>query len=89
VRAMRCLVEREWPFIDHCSRKIDAAHVRARGMGGAKGDRRDLVPLCRRHHRASGEARTSQRAKFEKGYGIDLAAEAARIALELDDRGLA
>lgn len=67
---------------------VQAAHVRARGMGGAKGDRRDLVPLCDRHHRESGEFRTSQRTDFERRYGLDLQAEAARIAAELDEKGL-
>lgn len=65
-----------------------AAHAKARGMGGAKGDRRDLIPLCPKHHRESGEFRTSQRAKFEERYAISLVDEAARIAAELDERGL-
>jgi hypothetical protein len=67
---------------------IQAAHTRARGMGGAKGGRRDLVPLCRHHHAEAGEARTSQRADFERRYGLDLQAEAAQIAAELDERGI-
>ncbi len=66
-----------------------AAHVRARGMGGAKGDRRDLVPLCAKHHAEAGEHRTSARAAFEARYRLDLIAEAERIAVELDERGLA
>lgn len=66
---------------------VQAAHARARGMGGVKGDRRDLVPLCPKHHMESGEFRTSQRAAFEVRHGVDLVAEAARIAVELDERG--
>jgi hypothetical protein len=65
-----------------------AAHAIARGMGGAKGSRRDLVPLCAKHHAEAGEARTSQRANFEQTYGISLTAEAARIAAELDAKGV-
>lgn len=41
-----------------------------------------LVPLCDAHHREAGEAGTSQRAAFEQRYGLDLRAEADRIALE-------
>jgi hypothetical protein len=66
-----------------------AAHARARGMGGCKGDRRDLVPLCHRHHLEAGEFRTTQRTEFEKRYGIDLVAEADRIARALDAEGFA
>jgi hypothetical protein len=72
-----------------CSGPVQAAHVRARGMGGAKGDRRDLVPLCHRHHLEAGEFRTTQRTEFEKRYGIDLVAEADRIARALDAEGFA
>jgi hypothetical protein len=65
-----------------------AAHARARGMGGAKGDRRDLVPLCHRHHAQAGELGTSERAAFERLHDISLTAEAARIAAELDAKGI-
>jgi hypothetical protein len=65
-----------------------AAHARARGMGGCKGDRRDLVPLCARHHAQAGELGTSQRADFERLHSISITAEAARIAAELDERGI-
>jgi hypothetical protein len=71
-----------------CSGPTQAAHARARGMGGAKGDRRDLVPLCQRHHVEAGELGTSQRADFERLHGISLTAEAARIAAELDAKGI-
>jgi hypothetical protein len=67
---------------------VQAAHARARKMGGRGGDRRDLIPLCARHHLQAGEARTSQRADFERQYGIDLQVEAARIAAELDAKGI-
>lgn len=61
-------------------RTVVAAHVTARGMGGAKGGRFDLVPLCDAHHREAGEARTSEREAFETRYGLDLRAEADRLA---------
>lgn len=66
-----------------------AAHARARGMGGCKGTRRDLVNLCQRCHLEAGEARTSQRAAFEALHGVDLFAEAERIAVRLDEEGYA
>ncbi len=56
-------------------------------MGGAKGDRRQLVPLCATHHRVAGEHGTSDRRWFESGWGVDLQAEAARIAEKLDREG--
>jgi hypothetical protein len=87
VRAMPCLCARG-PWSLRCGQPAEAAHARARGMGGAKGDRRDLVPLSRKHHDEAGEARTSQRAAFELRHGLDLFAEADRIAAELDARGL-
>jgi hypothetical protein len=71
-----------------CSGPTQAAHVRARGMGGAKGDRRDLVPLCARHHAEAGELGTSQRVDFERLHDINLTIEAARIAAELDAKGI-
>ena len=81
IRAMQCLVH-------GCPRPSQAAHTRARGMGGAKGDRRELVPLCAEHHREAGERRTSARADFERVHGLDLEAEALRLAECLDAEGL-
>lgn len=80
VRAMPCLVA-------GCRLPTVAAHARARGMGGAKGDARELVPLCQPHHLEAGEHRTSQRAAFEERHGLDLTTEAARIAALLDQHG--
>lgn len=77
VRAMPCLVA-------GCRLPTVAAHARARGMGGAKGDARELVPLCQPHHLEAGEHRTSQRAAFELAHGLDLRAAAKRIAAQLD-----
>jgi len=76
-----------------CSGSIVAAHVTPRGMGGSKGDRFRLVPLCAAHHDEAGEEHTGQRSAFEARYGIDLDKEADRIAVEHPDglgiRGLA
>lgn len=100
VRAMGCLCVkalRSWDFDEQVTEDtpgqcdahpIQAAHSVARGMGGAKGDRRDLVPLCGRHHAEAGERGTSQRAAFEHRYDVSLGDEAHRIAVELDERGL-
>lgn len=72
VRRMPCLA---------CGRFAEACHVTARGMGGAKGGRFDIVPLCREHHQEAGEAGTSQRETFEREHGLDLRKEADHIAV--------
>src|SRR5690606_3775495 len=51
----------------------DPHHVRSRGAGG---DRRDLVPLCRTHHR---EYHDVGRRTFEARRGVDLAQVAAEL----------
>jgi len=85
VRAMRCVC---WapslgmPWAKSCSGPIEAAHVRSRGAGGT---RRDLVPLCQGHHR---EQHARGVVTFEKTYGVNLDAEARRIADKLDAEGL-
>ena len=94
VRQMPCLVLVKWywkafsTLPPQCVGQSHAAHARARGMGGCKGDRRVLVPLCAEHHREAGEYGTTQRAEFEAKYGIDLMAEAGRIAVQFDQEGL-
>ena len=90
VRAMPCTVSARCanpePTADTaCYGAIEAAHVKARGMGGCGGDRRQLVPLCSKHHRAWGRM---GRHTFSTIFQIDLSAEADRIALELDARGI-
>lgn len=64
----------------------DAAHVvRARGMGGVNSDKTQVAYLCRGHHTEQ-EGRS---AAFEAKYGIDLAAEAAKLAAGESSEGLA
>lgn len=58
-----------------CWGPIDPAHVRTRGAGGTADD---VVYLCRAHHREQ-EGRTDA---FNLRYGVDLRAEAARLAAE-------
>lgn len=82
VRAMPCVL-----LGRGCSGRVVAAHVRARGMGGAKGDRRCLAPLCDGHHRELDD-RLGSPERFAERYGVDLLAEAERIAVELDRRGI-
>jgi hypothetical protein len=65
-----------------CSGPIQMAHVVARGMGGAKGGRFDVVPLCAKAHANSSEARTPKREVFELHHEVDLRAQADRLALE-------
>lgn len=90
VRAMGCLVAGvRGRSVSACRGDVQAAHTVPRGMGGANGDRRRLVPLCFGHHTEAGEHRTSDRAAFEARCRLDLDAEASRIAVELDERGLA
>ena len=97
VRAMRCLAAGR---ADHrCRSQVEAAHVDARGMGGAGGDRRKLAPLCHEAHREAGELpslwmrsdperyRTTQRGAWEHRHELDLLAEAEAIAERLDGEG--
>jgi hypothetical protein len=87
IREMPCLVHERCDGDSNCAGRVVAAHVQARGMGGAKGDRRKLVPLCWHHHEEASERRTSKRHAFEMRYEISLEDEADRIAGLLDDRG--
>src|SRR5690606_17013826 len=66
VRALSCCV-------CDASAPSDPHHVKSRGAGG---DRRDLVPLCRTHHR---EYHDVGRRTFEARHGVDLAAIAADL----------
>ena len=54
-----------------CYGRIEPDHVRARGPGGP--DRKNLVPLCAKHHRRKHDM---GRKSFEEYYRIDLAAKA-------------
>jgi hypothetical protein len=83
VRRLPCCVRSRMTMHcpDHtCSGDIVAAHVMARGRS-RKGGRFDLVPLCDRHHREAGEARTSEREKFEAKFGVNLRLLADAIAV--------
>lgn len=65
-----------------CGRRpCDNHHVKSVGAGGTY---RDIVPLCRTHHR---EYHDVGHDTFEKKYGLDLHAEAARISNMLDKEG--
>lgn len=77
VRAMPCICRG-----NECRGPTEAAHVKSRGAGGT---RRDLVPLCSRHHRRQHDHGLGT---FERETGLDLRAVAARIAGELDARGI-
>ena len=72
------------PCVVCSSGPVEAAHVKARGMGGCGGDRRSLVPLCTRCHR---EQHAIGLRAFGEKYEIDLHDHAARIALQLDEEG--
>lgn len=91
VRRMRCLALGRAGHV--CDSPVQAAHVRARGMGGAKGDRFDLIPLCRLAHREAGELPSpgnyhgSQREAWELKHGVRLRATAAALAQQLTDEG--
>ena len=70
IQAMPCVVCKALPS--------ENAHVRSRGAGGGAAD---IVPLCMAHHR---EQHDTGIETFEVRYSIDLAAEAARVAAELE-----
>lgn len=88
-----------WVPLHVCRTPVQAAHVDARGMGGRGGDARKLAPLCADAHREAGELpslwmrssperyATTQRGAWEARHGVDLLAEAERIAVELDAEG--
>lgn len=78
VRAMPCLLL----AAGGCKGAVEAAHVKSRGAGG---DRRSLVPLCMGHHN---EQHTQGAKTFAAKYEVDLSAAAARIAGDLDLRGV-
>lgn len=61
----------------------DPAHVRSRGAGG---DDSDTVPMCRKHHT---EQHATGIETFQQRYGLDLRAEALRLASIIERRGLA
>lgn len=78
VATMPCLV---------CGRRSEVHHVRTGNQG--KDDAR-VVPLCPEHHRHSKlgfHGLGSERAFYQE-YGIDLSAEAERIALESRQMGI-
>ena len=89
MRESQCLVHAHGTSTDlaaiPCSGEVQAAHVRARGMGGCNGSRRDLVPLCAAHHRQQHEIGIRS---FELLYELDLKEWAARIAADLDGQGI-
>jgi hypothetical protein len=86
VRAMPCLCRGHGALV-RCSGDIVDAHVKTRGSGGG---RFDVVPLCDGHH--TEQHRIGIRT-FAARYGLDLRAEADRIAIAhsepLGIRGLA
>jgi hypothetical protein len=97
VRAMSCLGLRHPAH--RCRSPVQAAHVDARGMGGAGGDARLLVPLCADAHQSAGERPSlwmrscperyaaTARGRWEARHGVSLDAEAERIAARLDAEG--
>lgn len=78
VRRMPCIIA------TGCAGQIVAAHVRARGMGGCNGDRKDLVPLCWLHHEQ--QHRIGNRA-FDELHRCSLSWSAATIAAQFDVDG--
>lgn len=72
--------------VPQCKGHTEAAHQTARGMGGAKGSWRDLVPLCVEHHDEFDHVLANRPALFKEKYGIDLVAMAVHLARCADDR---
>jgi hypothetical protein len=92
IRAMPCAVaavaHRVRPDWSPCWLAVEAAHSKARKMGGCGSGNRWQWPACRGHHEEAGEFRTSKRAAFVAKYEIDPVELSGRIAVELDERGL-
>lgn len=65
IREQPCAVPTFSRRATHCDGKHEAAHAKDRGMGGCKGDRRDLLCLCARHHGEHGEGHKSFDAKHQ------------------------
>lgn len=63
------------PTLTYCTGPVVDAHVKSRGAGGG---RFDVVPLCQGHH---DEQHACGIRSFAERYGLDLRAEADRIAL--------
>lgn len=81
VREMACLLV----STNECEGAIQSAHVSARGMGGVKGDRFQLVPFCGKHHTIQGRMAPRD---FAARYKINLPHHASHIADELTARGI-
>ena len=66
-----------WPCflwaLRECDGPIDPAHVQSRGAGGY--DRKNLVPLCRKHH----DEQEHGTGSFQIKYRVDLTTVALRI----------
>lgn len=78
---------REFPCCRCGTRPTEAAHVRARGMGGAKGDRHDLIPLCRACHREYDEGHVNRPELAAKAWGFDPRQVAADMSSQLTEEG--
>lgn len=64
------------------ARRVNA-HVRSRGMGGAGGGARDVIPLCDEAHREMDEG--LGRRRFSEKYGLDLSSVAEETARRVDE----
>lgn len=65
-----------------CWGDVDPDHVTSRGARGK--DHANVVPLCRGHH---DERHTIGIRTFEKRYGLDLEAEAKKVAERVEAQG--
>lgn len=82
VRNLPCIVAWQSPlsrsYEDRCggwASQMQAAHVQSKGAGGA--DIGNTVPLCALHH---DEQHRIGKQSFEAKYGLDLQAEAKKLA---------
>jgi hypothetical protein len=91
VRRMPCILDGRRGH--RCTSATRACHARARGAGGAKGDRFDLWPGCDAAHREAGEQpglgrwEGTLRAMFEARYELSLRTVADDIAQRLTEEG--
>lgn len=76
IRARRCCLCND---LKPQTTPTQAAHVKARGMGGCNSSWRSLVPLCREHHQEQGAKGI---ARIYERYGLDLKRLAESLAVE-------
>jgi len=86
IRGRQCLIAGRAPLWvslhNRCEGRVQVAHVRSRGAGGA--DHENVLPLCALHHH---EQHTIGKLSFEARYGLALRDEAELLWKRYLDQG--